>query len=143
MPQPRRRIVETISRLARAANFRDQVISAYDNRCAVTRIQLRLIDAAHILPIGADGSSDTVRNGLSLAPTHHRAFDQGLIYLAPDLKMKLNPSRVGKLQTLNLAGGLDRFRQFLQQEIFLPANPNQRPALEYIRKANAFRGIVA
>ncbi len=143
LPGPRKRIVETISRLARAANFRDQVVSAYEQRCAVTRVQLKLIDAAHIHPVGAEGSTDSVRNGLSLAPTYHRAFDQALIYLTPDLKMKLNPAKLDKLKALNLAGGLDYFRQYLDQEIFLPANPLQRPAVEYIRKANAFRGIAA
>ena len=140
---PRKRIVETISRLARAANFRDQVVSAYEQRCAVTRVQLRLIDAAHIHPVGAEGSTDSVRNGLCLAPTYHRAFDRGLIYLTSDLKMRLNADRVAKLGAQNLAGGLDYFRQYLEQEIFLPANPEQRPAVDYIRRANIFRGIAA
>lgn len=141
LPPPRKRIVETISKLARAANFRDQVVSAYEQRCAVTRVQLKLTDAAHILPVGADGSTDSVRNGICLAPTYHRAFDNGLIYLSDDLKMHINPAKVGKLRGLNLVGGLDCFRQHLGHEIFLPANPQQRPALEYIRRANAFRGI--
>jgi len=143
LPQPRKRIVETISKLARAANFRDQVVSAYEQRCAVTRVQLKLIDAAHILPVGADGSTDSVRNGLCLAPTYHRAFDNGLIYLTSDLKMKLNAAKMDKLKVSNLVGGLDYFRHYLDQEIFLPSNPLQRPALEYIRKANAFRAIAA
>lgn len=143
LPGPRKRIVERISRLARAANFRNQVVSAYEQRCAVTRVQLKLIDAAHIHPVGAEGSTDSVRNGLCLSPTYHRAFDQGLIYLTPDLRMKLNPSKLGKLKALNLAGGFDYFRQYLEQEIFLPANPQQRPAVEYVRRANAFRGIAA
>ncbi len=143
LPLPRKRVVETIAKLARAANFRDQVVSAYEHRCAVTRVQLKLIDAAHILPVGAPGSTDRVRNGVCLAPTYHRAFDNGLIYLTPDLKMKLNPTKLDKLRTLNLGGGLEHFRHFLGQKIFLPANPGQRPAIEYIRRANAFRGIPA
>ncbi|MGI8603292.1 MAG: HNH endonuclease [Verrucomicrobiales bacterium] len=141
LPAPRKRIVETISRLARASNFHDQIVSAYDQRCAVTRVQLKLVDAAHILPVGAEGSTDSVRNGICLAPTYHRAFDGGLIYLTPELQMKLNETKLGKLVSLNLAGGLDQFRHYLDQEIFLPANPHQRPALEYINKANAFRRI--
>jgi putative restriction endonuclease len=143
MSEPRKRIVETISKLTRDANFRKQVVSAYEQRCAVTRVQLKLIDAAHILPVGADGSTDSVRNGLSLAPTYHRAFDNGLIYLTPDFKMKLNAAKLDKLNALNLTGGLDYFRQYLDQQIFLPANPLQRPALDYIRRANVFRSIAA
>lgn len=48
----RRRVVTEVSRLTREAGFRQQVLFAYGNRCAVTRVQLRLVDAAHILPVG-------------------------------------------------------------------------------------------
>ena len=41
---------------------------------SASRIQLGLLDAAHILPVGADGSHDGVTNGLALAPTYHRAY---------------------------------------------------------------------
>lgn len=143
LPGPRQRIVATISRFARAANFRNQVISAYEQRCAVTRVQLKLIDAAHIFPVEFPGSTDSVRNGICLSPTYHRALDHALIYLTPQLEMKVNMAKIDKLTALNLAGGLDYFRQYLDHEIFLPANPLQRPAVEYIRKANAFRGIAA
>ena len=68
----RQRVVSEVSRLSRDAAFRQRVLFAYGNRCAVTRVQLRLVDAAHILPVGAPGSSDHVRNGLALAPTYHR-----------------------------------------------------------------------
>ena len=65
----RQRIIGEVSRLSRDARFKQRVLFAYGNRCAVTRVQLRLIDAAHILPVGAPGSSDRVTNGLSLSPT--------------------------------------------------------------------------
>jgi putative restriction endonuclease len=77
----RQRIISEVSRLSRTADFRQRVLFAYGNRCAVTRVQLRLVEAAHILPVGAPGSSDHVNNGIALAPTYHRAFDAGLIYL--------------------------------------------------------------
>jgi putative restriction endonuclease len=66
---------------------------AYGNRCAVTRVQLRLVDAAHILPVGTTGSADHVRNGIALSPTYHRAFDAGLIYLD-------NVKSLAKIETL-------------------------------------------
>lgn len=44
-------------------------------------MQLRLIDAAHILPVGAKDSNDEVNNGLCLALTYYRAYDRCLIYL--------------------------------------------------------------
>ena len=141
IPEPRRHIVETVRRLARAYNFRDQVMDAYGHRCAVTRAQLKLVDAAHILPVGADGSTDLVTNGIALSPTYHRAFDQGLIYLDPQARMLINPNRVAQLQALNLDGGLVEFSANLGNIVHLPANPNQRPAVTMIRRANVFRAI--
>jgi putative restriction endonuclease len=138
---PRQRIIQTFSKLSRNTNFSKQVVSAYQSRCAVTRTQLRLIDAAHIYPVEAQNSTDSIRNGICLSPTYHRAFDHGLIYLTTDMKMVLNVRKADRLAELNLAGGLPQFCRCLGQEIFLPANPNQRPSPDYIKKANEFRRI--
>jgi len=136
----RQRVVQEVSRLTRLASFRQQVLFAYGNRCAVTRAQLRLVDAAHILPVGADGSADHVRNGVALSPTYHRAFDAGLIYLDEHHSMRLNEGQLHVLEHLNLAGGVGAFCAPLGQ-IFLPPDPNQRPAQDFIRRANRFRQI--
>jgi putative restriction endonuclease len=136
----RQRIVVEVSRLTRDAGFKQRVLFAYGNRCAVTRVQLRLVDAAHILPVGAPGSADHVRNGIALSPTYHRAFDAGLVYLDDQYRMRLNRAQLHVLETLNLALGIDAFREPLGQ-IFLPPDPNQRPSAEFIRRANRLRGI--
>ena len=143
LTRARRRIVETVSRLARDANFADQVLDAYGHRCAVTRAQLKLLDAAHILPVGADGSTDLVTNGIALSPTYHRAFDHGLIYLDARLRMVINPTRVEYLRRLNLDAGLAAFSEPLGNMIHLPANPAQRPSPNIVRRANSFRRIAA
>lgn len=141
LAEPRKRIVQTISRLSRRASFHQQVLQAYDRRCAVTRAQLRLVDAAHILPVGAPSSADTVTNGLALSPTYHRAFDNGLIYLTEDYEMKINQAKVGELTTLRLDGGIETFKACLGK-VLLPPDRNQWPRKEFIRKANSFRSIV-
>lgn len=137
----RQRIITEVSRLSRAADFRQRVLFAYGNRCALTRVQLRLVDAAHILPVGAPGSSDHVRNGIALLPTYHRAFDAGLIYLNDQYRMMLNTAQLPALERLNLTEGIDRFRGPLDQQIFLPPDPQQRPSADFIRRANRFRQI--
>ncbi len=138
---PRRRVVQEVTRLTRLASFRQQVLFAYGNRCAVTRVQLRLVDAAHILPVGAEGSADQVQNGIALSPTYHRAFDAGLIYLDENNRMRLNEQQLEDLRELNLAFGLSYFRSPLEREIFLPPDPSQRPARAFIRRGNRFRRI--
>ena len=76
--------------LERDAQFRRDVLAAYQNRCAISGFEVgsvatyqarRIIDAAHIRPISLDGP-DHVSNGLALTPTLHRLFDEGLFSLA-------------------------------------------------------------
>lgn len=131
----------TVSRLSRDSDFRRKVTIAYDRRCAVTRMQLRLIDAAHILPVGAKGSSDEIYNGICLSPTYHRAFDRPLIYLDEDLHMRINPAQESELTRLGLNGGINDFKAFLNNKIHLPADRSQWPQPSLIREANKFRGI--
>lgn len=136
----RRRLVQTISRVSRGANFRQQVLNAYGHRCAITRIQLQLVEAAHILPVPAPHSVDHVRNGIALSPTYHRAFDSGLIYLGTDLTMRINPAKETQLKKLELAAGLPDFKRSLGK-IHLPPDKNQWPDLEFIKRANRYRDV--
>lgn len=140
--QDRRRIVQAVSRLSRLANFREQVRNAYGQRCAVTRIQLRLVDAAHILPVGAPTSVDDVRNGIALSPTFHRAYDNGLIFLDESYQMRVNSQKEAALAALDLTGGLTELKASLGR-IHLPADKRQWPDSRFISKANEFRGISA
>jgi putative restriction endonuclease len=137
----RQKILSTVNRWARSACFRHQVLTAYGNRCSVTRMQLRLVEAAHILPVEADETDDDVRNGIALSPTYHRAFDGGLIYLDDDYVMKINLERELQLVTLNLDGGINDFRRYLGMRIYLPPDKRQWPDTSMIRKANKYRRI--
>ena len=137
----RQRILSTVNRWARSACFRQQVLSAYGNRCSVTRMQLRLVEAAHIMPVQAEETTDDVRNGIALAPTYHRAFDGGLIYLDDEYVMRINPERELQLVTLNLEGGVSDFKRCLERQIHLPPDKRQWPDINMIRKANKHRRI--
>lgn len=136
----RRRIVETVSRLSRSANFRDQVLTAYGNRCAVTRMQLKLVEAAHILPVVAEKSPDHVTNGIALSSTYHRAFDTGLIYLNDNYQMCLSATRRKLIVDLGLDGGLPDFEKSLGK-IHLPPDKGQWPSLDLIQRANKLRMV--
>lgn len=127
-----------VSHLSRDAAFRRRVLFAYGQRCAVTRIQLRLVEAAHILPVGAPESSDAVQNGIALSPTYHRAYDAGLIFLDEQCRMRLNENQAHVLRSLNLAMGIESFCAPLG-EILLPPDPAQRPDPNFIRRANRHR----
>jgi putative restriction endonuclease len=137
----RRVIVSSVSQYSRDANFRQQVLDAYGHRCAVTRAQLKLVEAAHILPVPATRSSEHVTNGIALSPTMHRAYDYGLIYLDRNHVMHLNDERIRELTAENRHAGLDQMRAFIPGPIHLPANPQQRPNPQYIEEANRYRRI--
>lgn len=141
LAEDRQRIVTEVSKYSRDANFRKVVLNAYENRCAVTRAQLRLVDAAHILPVAAENSSDHVSNGIALSPTLHRAYDNCLIYLGEDLVMRINQEKADELVSRGLDGGLKQFCSFLDTQIHLPYDAGQRPNEEYIRRANRYRRI--
>jgi len=136
----RQRVVREVSQLSRSANFRQQVLQAYDHRCAATRMQLKLVEAAHILPVSVAGSTDDVTNGVALSPTYHRALDRGLIYLGEDYVLRVNPEQVEHLNGLKLVGGLAEFEKTLGK-IHLPPDKRQWPSVKFIRKGNSARGI--
>jgi len=141
LPEQRQLVLRETARLSRSSTFTKQVLNAYDNRCAVTRRKLKLVDAAHILPVNAgDHSIDNVRNGIALSPTYHRAFDRGLIYLDEGLIMRLNSLAADDLIRLGLDSGIDSFAAHLGK-IHLPYNSDQHPDPHFIRLANSFRGL--
>lgn len=76
------------ARPGRDPGFREQVLIAYERRCAICDFDLRIgdrllgLDAAHIW-WHAEGGPDEVRNGLALCAEDHRALDQGAIGLEP------------------------------------------------------------
>ncbi|MBM3933564.1 MAG: HNH endonuclease [SAR202 cluster bacterium] len=139
--EERKRVVRQVATYTRAANCRHTVWTAYGNRCAVTRLQLRIVEAAHILPVseGAD-SIDAVQNGLVLSPNYHKAFDRGLIFLDDKSSMRINSKIVSDLRGLGLDGGLADFQMPLGK-IHLPADKNQWPSLKLISKGNALRRV--
>jgi putative restriction endonuclease len=76
------------------AMFRERVVSAYRGRCAMSNLpEIRLLDAAHIVPDGHEtlGQPD-VRNGILMSRIHHSAYDGGLIAIDPDYRVHVAAS---------------------------------------------------
>lgn len=83
------------SRIVRDRVFRQVVLRAYDERCAVTGLKLingggrAEVEAAHIRPVEASGP-DVVSNGIALSGTAHWMFDRGLISLSDELEILIS-----------------------------------------------------
>jgi len=85
-PIERRYAVREMRVRVHQARFRGRVLPAY-RRCTICRLkEIRLLDAAHIIPDARSGEP-AVSNGLSLCSIHHRAFNQNLVGISPEYKV--------------------------------------------------------
>ena len=65
--------------------FRERVLSAYRQQCAMCRLRHRdLLDAAHIDRDSDPEGEPVVTNGMSLCKIHHAAFDASLLSFRPE-----------------------------------------------------------
>ncbi len=132
--------VVSVSKKLRDVNFRKRILTAYSHRCAVCGIQLKLVEAAHIVPVNHENGTDETCNGLALCVLHHKAFDQALITIAEDYSVLLNQEQVYELKRQRLDEGITNFTQVLRPIILLPPAISDRPHAHYIRIANHIRG---
>lgn len=135
----RKLVISTIVRRFRAADFRSRVLNAYGRQCAFCGVQLRLIDAAHIIPVASDLSTDETRNGIALCKIHHSAYDQNLVSFAKDYSIQISSSERVKLSAENLLGGFDGFKKNLLSAIILPADRRDHPLADYVEKSRHIR----
>ena len=122
--QQRERSIFQISRIVRDRVFRQVVLLAYDQRCAMSGLRFingggrAEVAAAHIQPVEA-GGPDIVNNGIALSGTAHWMFDRGLISLSDDLEILISRQ----------TNDQDGVRAFVNKSgrAFTPENPRQRP----------------
>jgi putative restriction endonuclease len=107
--------------------FRAIVLPAYRDRCAICRLkEVRLLDAAHITGDALDEGAAAVSNGLSLCTIHHRAFDEQLVGVTPDLTVRVSR------RLLDEQDGpmLDLLKQFHDAPLNVPSRAQHRPDRE-------------
>jgi putative restriction endonuclease len=120
-------LVQTM-RAYRDSQFRPAVLRAYGYRCTVCGCALKLVDAAHIVPVSYPDSTDEVTNGLALCRLHHGAYDNGMLGVQSDYRLIVNPETESRLADLRLAIGLEDFKARLPERITPPAVIETRPA---------------
>lgn len=138
--QPRQIAVKSIHKKLRDNSFKARVLTAYGHKCAFSGMQLRLIDAAHIIPVSHIGSTDETYNGIALSALYHRAFDRSLVTFNENYQILVNQVAVAKLKATNLDGGIHEFVQQLRPMIQVPPAVNDRPNVHLIKEANLLRG---
>lgn len=74
--------------------FRSTVLSSYESRCCITGLAIpTLLAASHIAPWAKNPNNRmNPRNGLCLNLLHHKAFDEGLITITPEFRIRVSSS---------------------------------------------------
>jgi putative restriction endonuclease len=74
------------------ALFRSFILASYDNTCCITGIkQPEFLIAGHIKPWSVDEKNRlNYHNGIAINALHDKAFENGLLTITPDFKIKIS-----------------------------------------------------
>lgn len=105
--------------------FREIVLDAYGNRCALSGLPVRnLLDAVHIFPDGHDKGFPIVNNGISMSKLHHAAYDSNLIGIDADGRIEVSDRLLNQNDGPLLEDGLKALRG---GKMRFPNDPALRP----------------
>ena len=127
LPEDARRRYATRVQLQRLhqVGFRQKVISAYRQACAVCRLRhAELLDAAHIVPDRSERGLPIVSNGVALCKLHHAAFDRHILGVRPDLRVEISLKVLEEIDGPMLVHGLQGFHQV---SLTVPSRREHRP----------------
>ncbi|MBF0398960.1 MAG: HNH endonuclease [Desulfobacterales bacterium] len=123
--------IEITVKTARDPEFRDKLLRAYENKCAICGFDVRLdnypvaLEAAHIKWHQA-GGPDIEVNGLALCSLHHKLFDRGAFTLSENLEIQISDRAFGT------TGFNEWLMQFHGKKINFPQRKAYLPDLSYV-----------
>jgi putative restriction endonuclease len=122
-------------------SFRERVLLAYRQQCALCRLRHEeLLDAAHIIADTEEEGEPIVQNGLSLCKLHHAAFDRHFLSVRPDYLIEVRQTILDEEDGPMLLHGLKGMHG---QRIVLPRSRELYPDPERLeRRYRLFREAV-
>ncbi|NHB67508.1 HNH endonuclease [Perlabentimonas gracilis] len=116
--------------------FRHLILASYNYTCCITGLnQSDLLIAGHIKPWSEDKKNRlNPRNGIAINALHDKAFENGLITITPEYKIKVSNVLLKQKKTEILE---KYFFQYQDKEIFLPSR--FLPDSEFLKYHNEFR----
>ena len=136
----RRVVVKSVQQRMRSSSFRSRVLTAYSRGCAFCGLQLDLVQAAHILPVSHERSTDGTYNGVAACFLHHAAYDRGLIAFDEKYRVLVNAEAMRRFMKMHRDGGMGKFKSALKRSILLPPATSDRPHRDFVNLANQIRG---
>jgi putative restriction endonuclease len=108
--------------------FRDRVLHAYRNTCAICSLRhVELLDAAHIIRDSEPEGDPVVANGLTLCKIHHAAYDQNLMGITPHYVVEVNDALQKEMDGPMLKHGLQEMHG---SKLHVPLQSVLRPSPE-------------
>lgn len=105
--------------------FRERVINAYQQQCALCRLKHEeLLDAAHIVADSDPEGEPVVANGIALCKLHHAAFDKYFLSVRPDYVIQIRKDVLLESDGPMLKHGLQGLHD---KRIYVPSRADQRP----------------
>jgi putative restriction endonuclease len=115
--------------------FRQRVLRAYQQCCAICRLRHEeLLEAAHILPDGHPRGEPVIPNGLALCKLHHAAFDAHIIGVTPDLEVTVRLDVLQEIDGPMLQHGLQGFQG---RRIHVPRADHLKPNRDFLAERYA------
>lgn len=114
------------------AGFRETVMTAYQNHCAVCRLKrFELVEAAHIVS-DSQGGPPIVTNGMAMCKLHHAAFDRNVLGVRPDLTVAIREDVLEEVDGPMLAHGLKNFHN--QRLLHVPRRSQDKPGVQFLEQ---------
>lgn len=127
-------VSQTRTRLHQSA-FRELVLRAYRNQCALCRLRhTELLDAAHIVPDSEPEGEPVISNGIALCRLHHAAFDKFFLAVRPDRIIEIRRDLLEESDGPTLQHAIQGLHG---QPIVLPQRTVEQPSIEFLTKRYA------
>lgn len=125
-------ITATVRQRVHQRSFRERVLHAYHEQCALCRLRHEeLLDAAHIIPDSEPEGEPVVSNGIALCKLHHAAFDRQFLAVRPDYVIEVRPDILKESDGPMLLHGL---KEMHEQKLILPVAKEHRPNPAFLEK---------
>ena len=122
----RRRYITSATRVRlHQRTFRERVLEAYREQCALCRLRhVELLEAAHIRPDSDPEGEPVVSNGLALCKLHHAAFDRNILGIRPDYVVEIRVDILEEIDGPMLRYGLQEMHG---SRLLLPRRREHHP----------------
>lgn len=116
-------------------SFRERVLRAYREQCAICSLHHEeLLEAAHILPDNHPQGEPSISNGIALCKIHHAAYDRHILGIRPDLVVELRTDILKEIDGPMLRYGLQEFHG---ASLSIPRKMELRPNPKFLEERYA------